>query len=437
MTINQNKLQEQNIVLQKWKENNFIGTYTGFTGVGKTRIGTIAACEFIKRNPNETSVIIVPTENLRDSEWENSFIKWDYKEQRKNVKIICIQSAYKLKNQYFDTVVVDEVHTALSSKYGDFLKCNKYKRLLCLTATPPEDMDKLNLLTTLAPVIWETSRERAIQLKLVSKSLVFNLGVSLTDEENLLYKQINDAYLKHEEFLGGPYKAYNVSRSFLNFKTKCYNIKDLLIFTPENRIIHKNEITHKKENLYRDLNVSDVEQLRLKINHSLLFLNCMRKRRSLLLNASNKILTTKAICNRYTDRKTIIFSESIAMADKIAESIGKTCKTYHSKLKNEKRKEILFDFAKNDFNFRHLSSVKALNAGFDIPTCDLGIVTGGNSKKLDSLQRNGRISRYIENKTSYFINLYCKNTQELKWVTNNSKNMEPKWIDSVEELPIN
>lgn len=438
MKINDNKLKEQNIVLQNWKNNNYIGTYAGFTGVGKTRIGTIAAGEFIARDPNETSIIIVPTENLRDNEWESSFAKWGYSAQREKVKIVCIQSAYKYSGQYYDTIVIDEVHTALSNKYGDFLRNNTYKRLLCLTATPPEDMKKLEFLTSIAPVIWETPRERAIQLKLVSPSIVFNLGVDLTKDEELKYKEVDKNYKHYEDLLGGPHKAFDSAQRFMRLKDMNYTGSNMLVYTPLNKVIYAHEANDVSmpARYCRALTTAEVSEVKQKKLYSILYHKSMRERKTLLINAYNKIDIAKNICARYPDRKAIIFSESTYLADKITESIGESCVSYHTKMLDRKlRKDNLSKFMSGEKT--RLSSVKALNAGMDVEDCSLGVATSGNSKKLDSLQRNGRTSRYIEGKVSYFINMFCRNTQEAKWILKNSITMEPKWIDSVDELPIN
>ncbi len=434
---NENKNREQNIVLQKWKDSGYKGLYAGFTGVGKTRIGTIAAAEFIRRDPGENSLVIVPTENLRDNEWENSFVKWGYAREREKVQIICIQSAYKLIGQHFNTVVIDEVHMALGDQYRLFLTNNTYDRLLCLTATPPEDFKQLEFITTIAPIIWETSRDRAIELKLVSESMIFNLAVDLTEVERGKYLVINNEYSHHEELLGGARKAYESSAKFMRLSKLTSNGDNLLVYTPENRVIYSNEtndVTLPKS-LCRNLTFPEVTQLRQKIYHAVNYWKCMRERRVLVMSAENKLSVTKSICNRYPDRKAIIFSGSTVFADKVAKIIGDTCTTFHSKMYPKDKALALAQFSNN--TKQYLSSVKALNAGLDVPECSLGIATSGDSKKLGYIQRNGRTSRYIDNKVSYFINLYCRDTQEIHWIRNGTKLMEPKWISSIDELPIN
>ena len=438
MNNDDNKSREQSIVLQKWKESNFKGTYIGFTGVGKTKIGTIAAAEFIRRDPKETSLVVVPTENLRDNEWEKSFNDWGYHRERDGVEIMCIQSAHRLSGKHYNTIVIDEWHTTLGPKYRDLLKNNTYDRLLCLTATIDDDPDKLAFTKEVAPIIWTTDRERAISLKLVSESMVFNLAVELTYYERKKYDVIDSRFKVFEEQLGGKAKAFDVSSRFLRLKYADSKASNMLVYISENRVIYKSEVDGVRivEEGCRRLTSDEAIMLNKKISQANGYWTGMRERRTILINAENKIAMVKRITDKYSDRKGIIFSESISMADKISTTVGDKCTAYHSKLgSTDAKAEALRQFSIGTKQF--MSSVKALNAGMDVPDCSLGIATSGDSKKLMHVQRNGRISRYIDGKVSYFFNLYCKDTQEVSWIRNGTKLMNPKWITSLEEAPIN
>src|SRR3990167_4013985 len=72
---------EQRIVWAKWKEAGYRGTYKGVTGVGKTRVGAVAAGRAITKNPGERWLITVPTENLRDREWVQELLGCGFKLQ--------------------------------------------------------------------------------------------------------------------------------------------------------------------------------------------------------------------------------------------------------------------------------------------------------------------------------------------------------------------
>ena len=57
----------QKEALNAWRDNNYIGTIEAATGVGKTRIGVIAASKFAKEVFYDYKVLIIsPTEIIRD-----------------------------------------------------------------------------------------------------------------------------------------------------------------------------------------------------------------------------------------------------------------------------------------------------------------------------------------------------------------------------------
>ncbi len=315
------------------------------------------------------------------------------------------------------------------------LKNNTYDRILCLTATLEDE--KLEITKKYAPIIWETPRQRAIDLKLVSESLVFNLTVELTDEERAKYTFINNNYIHYEDLLGGPQRAYSTSGRFMRLNKMDKTGSNVLVYIPQNRVIYTHEVDEfimLKANC-RSLTTEELTTIKEKIHCANMYWKYMRERRMIVISAENKIAITKQICDRYSDRKGIIFSESTIFADKIAKAIGDNCAVYHSKMKPVDKALALAQFSDN--TKQHISSVKALTAGTDVPECSLGIGTSGDSKKLGHTQRNGRTSRFIEGKVSYFINLYCKDTQEINWIRNGTKSMEPKWIESIDELPLN
>ena len=137
----------------------------------------------------------------------------------------------------------------------------------------------------------------------------------------------------------------------------------------------------------------------------------------------------------FKDKKALVFSESIQVATKIKNNVGDRCMIYHSKLpKHEKVRTLKLFNESNDKNV--ISSVKALNAGVDIPDCSLGIVTAGNSKAIDDIQRTGRVVRKSGDKKSVFINLYIPNTQDEVWLKKRQKTTIPKIVSFIEEIPM-
>ena len=167
-----------------------------------------------------------------------------------------------------------------------------------------------------------------------------------------------------------------------------------------------------------------------------MFYNCMRKRKKICYEASNKITVTKILKQRFENKYGLFFCESVDFADRVAKSIGDTATTFHSKLskKNKDANMKAYTDARTKVNF--LSTAKALNEGFNLERCSYAICGSGSSKKLDQIQRLGRAVRVQEGKIAIFVNLYVPNTQEEKWVSSRTEGQSPIWITSIDDVNI-
>jgi superfamily II DNA or RNA helicase len=409
--LNKNKQLEQAKVVQKLQEKGFRGTWLACTGVGKTKLGCDIADIIISKAKKLKKfakvLIIVPTENLRDNEWNNELIKWGYASLKSHIEIQCIQTVYKYLNRHYDLVIVDELHTTLSEQYSNFFRNNTYEHIVGLTATI-EDEYKANLLSDFAPVVHKTSVEDALRMELISPFTIYNLAVPFTEEEQKKYKAINFLYGRAESGLGGKFKSFETA------------------------------------NRYRDSKYAKTNPEMYK--HAQMFWSQMGNRRRLLASASLKIPTTKAIVDKFPDRYTLLFSEAVQMAEDLQININsdkEICTIFHSdtkKLKKEVKNENLSKFCDRRNKIRVLSTVKALNAGLNIPHCSLGICIAGSSKTLTDIQRRGRVCRLDPNdpnKRAIYVNLYVPKTQEEKWLVKRMEGVDAtniRYINSVNEI---
>lgn len=390
--INEEKSKLQDEHLKAWKTKGCKGTSIAATGLGKTRIGVLAIADTLK-DINAEALVIVPTENLRDNEWINEFKKWGYESYLERIEFQCIQSAYKSIGRHWDIVIVDEVHTTLSLEYRKFYENNTWDKIYCFTATLPETPEYRVYLEDIAPIVKTTNLNQAKNLGLVSPYVVYNLGVSFTPEEALEYNRIDKIFKDCTAELGG---------SFVAFKNA-------------GRLLKSNDTDKKKT--------------------AIIFYKMMNLRKQLCYNAFNKLLTVKQLTDKFDKRKTLIFSESIDFAEQIQTVVGSSlCSIFHSKMPKPVRKSTLEDFG-NATGIRVLSSVKALNAGLNVPDCSLGICCAGSSKALDNIQRTGRTLRKVNGKQAVYINLYVKGSQEVKWVrTRTKEDHSVKWVDSIGDI---
>ena len=203
--VNKIKDKEQKKAVNAWAKNNFKGSIIAGTGFGKSRCGVIAVGETLRRlEPSinkPAGLVLVPTVNLRD-QFKEEFIKWGYEDVLEFVEFMCYQTAYKLTGHHYDVVVCDEVHLGLSPKYRKFFKNNIYDRLLCMTATLPEEPEYKVKLHQLAPTVYKITLDECVDLGLVAPYKIICVPVSLTEEERKEYKKINGRFVYWKYHLG-------------------------------------------------------------------------------------------------------------------------------------------------------------------------------------------------------------------------------------------
>jgi superfamily II DNA or RNA helicase len=160
----------------------------------------------------------------------------------------------------------------------------------------------------------------------------------------------------------------------------------------------------------------------------------MNKRKLLCINNPNKVEIVEKIVSLCPDRYGIVFSQSVEFADSITNAIGDSAVTFHSKMSKKAQKEILGNFKDLESNTRIISSVQALDAGFDFVDLSLAIVAAGYSSQLTNTQRIGRTVRAKEGKDAIIINLYSLGTQEETWLEKRQKGTKGVQHVNVETL---
>ena len=133
------------------------------------------------------------------------------------------------------------------------------------------------------------------------------------------------------------------------------------------------------------------------------WMRLMRKRKEFVMSHPKKFEVTRKILEARQDKKCITFSATIKDAEKIG--IGYVL---HSKQSKKKNAEIIAKF--NSEHFGVLNSSKAADAGLDVEGLSVGIVLSGDSSKIRSTQRTGRVIRFEEGKLAEFFVLCIKGT---------------------------
>ena len=374
--INQIRDREQRKALNSWAKQGFVGSVIAGTGFGKSRVGVLAVEHALKNGGN--ALILVPTVQLQD-QFIGEFDKWGVSTD--NVEVLCYQSAYKLKGEEYDIVVCDEVHLGLSPEYRKFFKYNMYNKLLCMTATPPEEDEYRELLEKIAPAAYKITLDKCVQLGIVSPYNISCVPVTLTPDEKVAYKKANNSFVQWKYQLG-QFNAFESAQMIM---------------------ANKNATAGDKQK-------------------AIMFYRAIRMRKQIVDFAENKVNKFKEIYKNNTSKRILVFSGANDFTDKLCNSIKPNAMSYHSK-KTKKQKELALESFK-DGSINVLCSTKALNQGFDVPDANMGIICGITSKSLSMIQRVGRLIRFKEGKVGEIIILYVADSQEEKWLKNAVKNLK-------------
>lgn len=378
--------ERQRLFIDKFYKKKGVGTFLAATGFGKTYTALLIMEKMLIKNSKLKTLIVVPTENLKH-QWEFKVSQLSFP----NCKVEVVNTACKLTEE-FDFIVLDEVHMYGGDVFSNVFKI-EHKFMLGLTATIDEYSNVNAIIKEYCPVIDQVTLEDCKTHGWVADFDIYNIPVSLTESERKEYNKAEYVYRRTEKQLGGRFEAFDTANQW-------------------------------KES-------SDLEKKKV----AFLYWSAMQKRRRILINAVNKIELAIQLAEKFNNKKTLIFSESITVATKIKKTLGERCMLYHSKLPQHEKVKTLNIF--NDSDVKNvISSVKALNAGVDIPDCSLGIVTAGNSKAIDDIQRTGRVVRKSGEKKSLFINLYIPNTQDEVWLKKRQKSAVPKIVSFIDEIPM-
>ena len=367
MDIYEIKDREQRKALNLWAKYGYKGSIIAGTGFGKSRCGVLAIGKLLKEN--ERALVLVPTTQLQD-QFAEEFKKWDYENVLSQITIMCYQSAHKFRDEHFDIVVCDEIHLGLSSVYRKFFEQNTYDKLLCLTATIPEEVEYMQYLFQLAPVRYKITLDECVALGLVAPYEIVCVPIELNEDDKAAYKKANNKFVQAKYRIGG------------------FNTFD------DAKLILSGKIDGDK-------------------GGAKMFFDAIRERKQVVQNATSKIDKAKELISNHNDDKILVFSGNNSFTESMADALGGLY--YHSGLGKTRRAKVLERFLEE--SERVLCSTKALNQGFNVPDANIGIIAGLDSKSLPLIQRVGRLLRYKQGKSGKIYILYVKDSQEEKWVT--------------------
>lgn len=365
------KDKEQRKALNLWAKHDFIGSIIAGTGFGKSRCGVLAIKKLLQ--PAERALVLVPTTQLQD-QFKEEFKKWGAGDVLNHTDIMCYQSAYKLEAMHYAIVVCDEIHLGISPQYRKFFENNTYDRLLCMTATIPEEEEYMHYLHNLAPVRYNITLDECVTLGLVAPYEVLCIPVSLNKEDQTKYRKANSKFVQAKYRIGG-FNTFDDAKAILAKKIP-----------------------------------GDAGAAKM-------FFDAIRERKQVVQHASSKIEKAQELVNEHNDAKILVFSGSNSFSDSMGDALGGL--VYHSGLSKGRREKVLQRFESK--SERILCSTKALNQGFNVPDASIGIIAGLDSKSLPLIQRVGRLLRLNKDKIGKIYILYVEGSQEEKWVKKATK----------------
>ena len=344
------------------------------TGSGKSRVAVELAKYYINSVDKSLS-LIVPTEKLRDENWKEEYSKWNADYLWTPTIRLCYASASKIQNKDFELAILDEGHniTELSS---EFFSNNKVERKVLLTATPPNDKRKIELLNQLGiKLVYEVTLDQAVRLGFVAPYKITVVSVALDNTT--------------KNIPGGTKLKPFMTTESAAYAYHCKAIQQAMFDkTPSGRKRHQFAILRRMQFIYKIPSKTEVI----------------------------KFLLEKVIPQ---DDRSLIFCGSIEQAEAVCPN------RYHSKSG---------DKAYNAFKaeeINRLSCVKAINEGHNFPGVDSGIVGQLNSKEKDLVQRIGRLIRYRPGHEAHLYIVVSESTQDEKWLENAVENLDQSKIEYV------
>ena len=356
-------------------DNGGTGMIAMATGSGKSRVAVELAKYYYNPLDDYNAALLVPTEKLRDENWQEEFEKWEAKNVWRGTERFCYASASKIKNYDFPIAILDEGHniTELSS---EFFSNNKVERTVLLTATPPSDPIKKEILKSLGiKLVYEVTLDQAVRLGFVAPYKITVVSVALDNTT--------------KNIPGGTKLKPFMTTESAAYAYHCKAIQQAMFDkTPSGRKRHQFAILRRMQFIYKIPSKTEVI----------------------------KFLLEKVIPQ---DDRSLIFCGSIEQAEAVCPN------RYHSKSG---------DKAYNAFKaeeINRLSCVKAINEGHNFPGVDSGIVGQLNSKEKDLVQRIGRLIRYRPGHEAHLYIVVSESTQDEKWLENAVENLDQSKIEYV------
>ncbi len=360
--------------LDAWKQAGKRGSIILPTGAGKTFVAIHAISHV-----NASTVVVVPTISLVH-QWYSRLVNafqteiGVYYSGEKHVLPITVttySSAGDLIAEYgntFQFILFDEIQHLPARSWGETALMAPAPFRLGLTATYPEEHEQTNgrwrVDELLGPIVY-TQRIESLVGKQLAQYRTQRIRVNLTEEERVAY---DAAYAIYMGFVRERKLRQSHGPGWLR------ELMRLSSFDPQAR-----QAFLARQRL---LNI--------------------------IWGCEGKLATLDALLREYAGERILVFTESNAIAYRIAREWLVPAITHETGV--AERKHILDAFQAGDY--RVIVTSKVLNEGVDVPEAKVAVVLGGGSSKREYIQRLGRILRKQEQREALLFEVLVRGTVE-------------------------
>ncbi len=367
-------------VLKKWRANNFRGIFQAATGFGKTYTAIMAIQGMVTKAGIKSCLVVVPTITLK-AQWETELAK----HKIKFAEVLVINTAIKQPRNY-DMLVLDECHRYAADSFKRIFEVADCDYVMGLTATLEREDGLHDIILDYLQLIDQVTVDECLDNGWISPYTVYNVAVPLPDDEQIAYKKADNSFKHFAATLGFGGDAFRNAQKYLKGGSNEQKAKAAMYY------------------------------------------NAMRKRKTICLSNSNKVEATNKIIKALGKVNGLIFSGTTDFAEKLQEKLGDICMSFHSKITKKQQKDIVARFKDKRTKVRYLSSVQALNEGFNVPDCSIAIIAGSNSTKRTFIQQLGRVVRMQKGKQAVIVNLYTPDTQDAVWTNKRLDGIDKKKV---------
>jgi superfamily II DNA or RNA helicase len=309
--------------------------------------------KLITKKPDLKVLIVVPTTNLKE-QWSEQIDDLGYS---LNCEIQVINTVVT-RDWTVDLLILDEIHSFLSTTFAQVFVKVKYKLVLGLTATLERLDGRHEICQKYCPVCDSVPITECIVNGWVSLYKEYLVLIDVDDIDK--YKEYTKEFTGHYEFFNFKYDVIQSCLGKEGFINKA-KLRDAMC---------PNGSEEQRKAVFKAITF-----------HSQRFMQLMQLRKSFINNHPKKIELTRKIIEARPNSKIITFSNNI----KMAESIGMGGKVYSGKDTKKKGRMTMEEFKTLPTGVLH--TLRKCDSGADIPNLSVGIIIGTDSSQIKSQQR--------------------------------------------------